>query len=57
MKELLIKCGAYKTDEKKENNLPKNYDGNRLVNDHLNRWLISPDRSIWIRLAQLLSLS
>jgi len=57
MKELLIKCGAYKTDEKEEINLPKNYDGNRLVNDHLNRGLISPDRSIWIRLAQLLSLS
>lgn len=36
MKELLEKCGADENDEEKDN-LPKDHDGHRVVNDYFNR--------------------
>ena len=54
MKELLIKCGAYKYNEE-EINFSKNYAGRYLVNDYFDHWFIGTYRAIWIRFTNLLS--
>ena len=53
MKELLEKCGAYKQHEE-EINLPKDYHGRYLVNDHFYHWVIGTYRLIWVRFTNLL---
>ena len=53
MKELLVKCGAYKHNEEKIN-FSKNYDGRYLVNDHFYHWVIGAYRLIWVRCTNLL---
>ena len=53
MKELLVKCGAYKHNEEKIN-FSKNYDGRYLVNYHFYHWVIGAYRLIWVRFTNLL---
>ncbi len=55
MKELLVKCGAYKHNEEKIN-FSKNYDGRYLVNDHFYYWVIGAYRLIRVRFINLLGL-
>lgn len=52
MKELLKKCGANENYEEKDN-LPKNHDGHRVVNDYFDRWVTSFERVIRTRTFKL----
>lgn len=53
MKELLVKCGAYKHNEE-EINFSKNYDDRYLVNDHFDHWFIGADCPIRVRFTHFL---